>query len=242
MLIIFLQFLVAHVLGDFVFQTKTLVAKRKQNILYLLLHVGIHGLALSLVFCQSLTTWWPGIVFVLATHLAIDSFKILYERKWKSRPFQTFIIDQALHLAMIFLVMFYYFPNYFQHISLWTPVNLLYLLTLLVLLFVTPIMMRTFFAKWDTEHAFTGKKEETLLDAGLVIGILERIMVVVFIQMDFLSGIGFLIGAKSIFRFGDLTNAKNTKFTEYILVGTFLSYALALGIGVMLKLALTWVS
>ncbi|MCL7987194.1 DUF3307 domain-containing protein [Sphingobacterium sp. lm-10] len=237
MLTVLLQFLIAHVLGDFVLQPKSLVEKRKLHIKYLLLHVAVHALMLLVIFSQSLNAYWHGIVFILATHLGIDSLKIWYEHKWPTKPFRAFVVDQLLHLLMIGLVTIYYYPDYFQQLVLWSPVNLLYILTFLVLVFVTPIIMRVFFSKWDQEQAFTGKKTDTLLDAGLVIGILERLMVVLFIQLNFLPGIGFLIAAKSIFRFGDLTNAKNTKFTEYILVGTFLSFTIALVLGVLLKLA-----
>jgi hypothetical protein len=65
---------------------------------------------------------------------------------------------------------------------------------------------------------------------------MERLMIAFFIQIDFLEGIGFLLAAKSIFRFGDLTNAKNTKFTEYVLVGTLASFLIAIIIGYAVKL------
>lgn len=237
MMILLLQFLLAHVLGDFVLQPKSLVEKRKVHIKYLLLHVAIHTLALIIIFSQTLLDHWYGIVFIVATHLAIDSLKIWYEHKWPTKPFRAFVIDQLLHLLMIAVVLIFYFPDYFHQLVLWSPVNLLYVLTVLVLVFVTPIIMRVFFSRWDQEQAFTGKKTDTLLDAGLVIGILERLMIVIFIQLNFLPGIGFLLAAKSIFRFGDLTNTKNTKFTEYILLGTFLSFTIALVLGVVLKSA-----
>jgi hypothetical protein len=53
-----------------------------------------------------------------------------------------------------------------------------------------------------------------------------------------MEGIGYLLAAKSIFRFGDLTNSKEKKLTEYILIGTFLSFAIAVLIGFALKIAL----
>ena len=45
------------------------------------------------------------------------------------------------------------------------------------------------------------------------------------------------MAAKSFFRFGDLKESKNRKLTEYILIGTLLSFAIALFTGlVVLKL------
>jgi hypothetical protein len=45
--------------------------------------------------------------------------------------------------------------------------------------------------------------------------------------------IGFLLAAKSVFRFGDLTRAKNRKLTEYILIGTLLSFLIAIATGLI---------
>jgi hypothetical protein len=45
------------------------------------------------------------------------------------------------------------------------------------------------------------------------------------------EGIGFLLAAKSIFRFGDLKEAKDRKLTEYILIGTLLSFGVAIMVG-----------
>lgn len=238
MLIVFLKFLLAHIIGDFVLQTKSMVTKRKNEITYLLLHVIIHAALLTLFFVNELQQWWQPIVFILSTHLAIDSLKVWWEKKWPYKMFTAFVADQALHLLMIGLVITHYSPTRITKVPLITEANLIYSIAILLIVFVTPVFMRIFFSKWDKENAFSNKKSDTLMDAGLVIGILERAIIVLFIQVNFLAGIGFLIGAKSIFRFGDLTNAKNTKFTEYILIGTFLSFTLALVIGFGLKLAI----
>jgi hypothetical protein len=47
--------------------------------------------------------------------------------------------------------------------------------------------------------------------------------------------LGLLLAAKSIFRFGDLTNAKDKNLTEYILIGTLLSFGLAIACAVVYK-------
>lgn len=74
-------------------------------------------------------------------------------------------------------------------------------------------------------------KDASLKDAGKYIGILERLFVFGFIVLDQWQGIGWLLAAKSIFRFGDLSRAKDRKLTEYILIGTMLSFGLAIAIG-----------
>ena len=49
-----------------------------------------------------------------------------------------------------------------------------------------------------------------------------------------MEGIGFLLAAKSIFRFGDLNKAQELRNTEYILIGTLTSFAIAISIGLII--------
>lgn len=70
-----------------------------------------------------------------------------------------------------------------------------------------------------------------LLSAGAWIGYIERCLAISFIFMGQFAGIGFLVATKTIFRFGDLTKNKDMKLTEYMMLGTLLSYAIALFVG-----------
>jgi hypothetical protein len=65
-------------------------------------------------------------------------------------------------------------------------------------------------------------------NAGKYIGILERLFVFFFVVINFWEGIGFLLAAKSIFRFGDLKESKDVRLTEYILIGTLMSFGLGI--------------
>ena len=49
----------------------------------------------------------------------------------------------------------------------------------------------------------------------------------------------YLLAAKSVFRFGELRNNKELMHTEYILLGTFLSFTIAVVVGLVAKWALT---
>ncbi|MGN0003543.1 MAG: DUF3307 domain-containing protein [Sphingobacterium composti] len=241
MLVVFLKFLLAHILGDFVFQTKSMVDKRKENVGYLLLHVGIHAILLGLFFYNQLQEFWIPIACITLSHLAIDSLKIGLESKYPTKPLLFFCIDQIMHIAVLLGLVFYSFGvNKWNHEVWFSTDILLYGIALLLITVVSPVFLRLFFAKWDKEFEFRAKRKESLLHAGLLIGIMERLIIVLFIQVGFLSGIGFLLAAKSIFRFGDLTNAKDTKFTEYILLGTLASFVIAIGIGYALRLALKY--
>ena len=63
-----------------------------------------------------------------------------------------------------------------------------------------------------------------LKDGGLYIGVMERALIMLLIMIDQPAGIGFLIAAKSILRFGDVKNSEDRKNTEYIIIGTFMSF------------------
>ncbi|NLR93576.1 DUF3307 domain-containing protein [Flammeovirga agarivorans] len=73
----------------------------------------------------------------------------------------------------------------------------------------------------------------SLQDAGQWIGILERILILTFVLNGDLKSIGFLLTAKSVFRFGDLKGGKDRQMTEYILIGTLISFGLAIFAGLM---------
>ncbi|ROT09690.1 hypothetical protein EEL49_04750 [Muribaculaceae bacterium Isolate-104 (HZI)] len=70
-----------------------------------------------------------------------------------------------------------------------------------------------------------------LPNAGKWIGYLERILILTFIFTGNIEGVGFLLAAKSVFRFGELNRAKDIKTTEYVLIGTFASFTIAIMLG-----------
>jgi len=58
------------------------------------------------------------------------------------------------------------------------------------------------------------------------------VLIVTFIMLGHWEGVGFLLAAKSIFRYGSLNKARDIKATEYVLVGTLTSFTIAILIGV----------
>ena len=68
----------------------------------------------------------------------------------------------------------------------------------------------------------------TLVNAGAMIGYLERFLILTFILLGEYTAMGFVLALKAAFRFkdtGDHTQA------EYMLMGTFLSLAITLAVG-----------
>jgi hypothetical protein len=91
--------------------------------------------------------------------------------------------------------------------------------------------MKIIFSKWNISKLT--KDNESLKDAGTYIGILERLLVFIFIVVGHWEAVGFLITAKSVFRFGDLTASRERKLTEYILIGTLISFGIAIVISLL---------
>ncbi len=56
-------------------------------------------------------------------------------------------------------------------------------------------------------------------------------LVLAFIFTGNFTGVGFLVAAKTIFRIGDLTKNNDMKLTEYMMLGTLMSFSIALIVG-----------
>ena len=222
-----LQLLLAHMLGDFLLQPKAWVEKKMRYQLRapeLYIHSVIHGL-LAWLFTGILQFWGMAVVIALS-HGCIDACKLLLQKPETQRKW--FFIDQLLHLAVI-VVVWYLWQDPVVAIPVFSTNVWLYLSAIAGLTLPTSIVIRTIFSKW---HTFTDPKgKRSLRNAGEYIGILERLMTFTFVVTNHWEAVGFLIAAKSIFRFGDLNNPGDRERTEYILIGTLLSFGIAIATG-----------
>ncbi|MFI0428036.1 DUF3307 domain-containing protein [Mariniflexile sp. HMF6888] len=237
-MILLTKLLLAHIIGDFFLQPKKWVKEKEQKKLKsdkLYLHVLIHVILTS-IFLWDISLW-PIVVTIGITHLIIDAAKLLIQKKKTKRLF--FFIDQLLHIIVIFLCYYLYTESLFNQNDIVTENSLLLLVCLLFLTIPVSIIMKIIFAKWDIEKLT--KDNQSLEDAGKYIGILERILVFIFIIFNHWEAVGFLITAKSVFRFGDLKKSKHRKLTEYILIGTLISFGIAIITGIIYTYIITYV-
>lgn len=77
--------------------------------------------------------------------------------------------------------------------------------------------------------------DEKEYSTGRLIGILERIFVVIFVLLGQFTAIGFILAAKGVARFQDF---KSRTFAEYVLIGTLLSTLFAMAAGYLVMLLL----
>lgn len=235
MITLALKLLIAHILGDFVFQPdKWVRSKRiqKQRSTYLYLHLAVHALALLLLLRFD-WQYWPAITAIVISHFIIDLTKLYLEGRFNATAL--FVIDQLAHLLVIALLVYYYEPYCINIEGALSPFSLITALAILSLTHVSAIIMRMIMSQWPLDE---DDSNNSLQHAGKYIGILERLFVFGFIILGQWQAIGLLIAAKSVFRFGDLSKAKDRKLTEYILIGTLLSFGLAMIIGIAYQYAI----
>jgi hypothetical protein len=84
----------------------------------------------------------------------------------------------------------------------------------------------------DKEGNELEKENEKEYNAGRVIGMLERILIMFFVLVNQLGAIGFIIAAKGFTRFKELDNRD---FAEYVLIGTLLSSLFAIAVALLIK-------
>lgn len=230
---VFIQLILAHLFGDFILQPNSWVAEKESKKLksrYLYLHVLIHTI-LSFIFLWNTQLWWVA-VLVGFSHFIIDAAKLSFQTA-KSKKIW-FFIDQALHIAVIAGVSFYF--NEFNFDFLKNQEILKIIMAALFLTTPASIFIKILLSSWTpVPETQNNIQTESLSSAGKYIGILERLLVFTFIVVNHWEGVGFMVAAKSVFRFSDLAQAKHRKLTEYVLIGTLLSFGMAVLTGILIK-------
>ena len=253
-----LLLIIAHVIGDFYLQPNPWVICRyrkhfKSPALYK--HAGVHGILTFLILILfspiSSLTCVALAAFILICHLSIDLLK-----SYLQSNLRWFLLDQALHILCLIAVWGWldgWNPDKVTSvlINIINEKSLLIALAYIICAKPASIIISLILKKWtphlDRANAITDTSTDistdantastksatvgSLKSAGETIGYLERWLVLSFVLLDLLSGIGFLLAAKSVFRFNDLSKSKDMKLTEYIMLGTFSSVTIALGVG-----------
>jgi hypothetical protein len=215
----------AHAIADFFLQPDSLV-KNKEQPFFLLLHAAIHAV-LTYVLLQA---WmcWQAPLFIFVAHAAIDFIK---QRSGKDSA-KAFTIDQIAHvlslLAIACLLVRYAWLPTFSGIG-YRP--------LIVAAGFTATVHGAGFLIGLFAKSLTANSEfqlKGLENGGKLIGQLERALIFLFIFIGQPAGIGFLVAAKSILRFEE---AKQQRLAEYVLIGTLLSFSLAIALASATKWA-----
>lgn len=233
-MILIVKLLLAHLLGDFLLQPNSWVLdkeNKKHKSIYLYIHTLLHGI-LAWILVGEINFGWFALALALA-HGFIDFLKLQFQKKKTKRNW--FIIDQILHLISILILVSLY-QNLIIDFTIFDNQFWILITGILFLTKPTSIIIKNIISIWTPES--NNKNDNSLENAGNYIGILERLFVFSFIITGHFEAIGFLLAAKSIFRFGDLKEAKDRKLTEYVLIGTLLSFGTALFTGFLVQFGL----
>ncbi|MEJ2456028.1 MAG: DUF3307 domain-containing protein [Candidatus Thiodiazotropha sp.] len=227
---IFIKFLIAHFAVDFAMQWSAMLAdKQRRRFLspYLYVHGAMHGVMTLLIVMD--LSYVYGVLIIAVTHSVIDGLKLTFQTRENGRLL--FFLDQLAHLAILAAVAHYYQPIDLLPIAQSKPFYA-HLLFMVYLTFPTSIIIQVIFLKWELPASVAASLE----GAGSYIGIIERLIVYGAVVTLNWNLIGFMLAAKSIFRFGDLREAHDRKYTEYVFVGTLLSFISAIACGVLYML------
>jgi len=228
-----IKLLIAHLIGDFFLQPNAWVKdkeRRKLKSTKLYLHVAVHMALIFLVFLSF--DVWKTALLIGILHLFIDALKSIFQTNKNARIL--FFVDQVLHFASIAAVWHIFYKGSFN-ISFLNETKTWALFSgVLFLTMPTSIIMKVIIDKWIPDNQPDSPK--SLHNAGKYIGILERVLIFLFILTNHFEAVGFLLAAKSIFRFGDLKEAHDLKLTEYVLIGTLLSFGIAIATAMLTQM------
>lgn len=231
-MMLFIQLLLAHLIGDFVLQSTAMIKDKQANKLrspWLYIHCLIHGI-LVLLFTGN-PAFWPWALLTTVSHFFIDALKVRFSNTENERAF--FFVDQLLHLLVIVTIAFVYQPFLPEKLEAWLHSDNALLFFTAIVFLTAPVshLTRVIISRWTPSVIGFDRSmsdNDSLMSAGKYIGILERLFVFGFIVSGHFESIGFLLAAKSIFRFGDLREAGDRKLTEYVLIGTLVSFGIAM--------------
>lgn len=256
---ILLRLLVAHFLTDFFWQPGKWI-EGKNNRIWRSSYLWYHGLltgAVAWIFLFDLQ-YWRAILIIILSHTLIDGIKAMVSARLRYNPalsneqknrstLRLFIVDQLCHLAVLVILWLLIIDGSAKMIAFLKTAlpDYRFLIRILgYLLILEPVGYLIGFVtrRWSDEL----NMQDSLKDAGKWIGMLERVLILTFVYTGQFGAIGFLIAAKSLLRVIDKPDKLNTdpgfiqpfssrKHTEYVLIGTFLSFAISLAAGLLIN-------
>ena len=237
-----IQLLLAHLLTDYFFQPTKWVKDKNENkhtSKFFWLHIGV-SFVIPLVLLIGEWFQWRAALLIAITHGVIDYWKIKQEAKLTEKQTRKkrnlFLIDQLLHMGVL-LIVWVIFQFSYAHFLLWLKEAVLIDRNLFIVTAILALLSPTGILIGKVTDPFRNKiqKDNSLKNAGKYIGYSERLLVLLFIMLCQYEAIGFLLASKSILRISKDNDDEGRKKTEYVLVGTLLSFFIAIIVGLVCR-------
>lgn len=228
---ILIVLLLAHVLGDFYFQTSLMAKKKEKEIKWVCYHSIIYGVVSIILVKMCFPSFNLGLILIMiAAHAVIDILKYFLLIKQLKNKYKKYLfsVDQLLHITILIFISYFALNNeeifiYNQVINnflsiIGMPINITLSIILKIFLIHKPtnIFIVSIMNSYKPET-----KEDNEIKAGRMIGTIERIIMLFFLSIKQYSSVGLVLTAKSIARYNKI--AEDQTFAEYYLMGTLLS-------------------
>lgn len=235
---LFFLLLLAHFVADFYLQKMSWImckVENKERSVGLLKHMGVHVALTSLAILLSGIALnynaLIALIVIIITHYLIDIWKT-----YRTFVLKYFLIDQIGHLLIIAIIATWLSGLGFQQ-AMTAIINFFDTKTLMLIGFYlflckpVSLLITLSLTKYTQQFDESEKANEGLASAGEFIGYFERGLIATFILLGQFAGVGFLLAAKSVFRFGDMRRQSDRKLTEYIMLGTLFSFSFGIAVG-----------
>jgi len=214
--------------------------KKKDSIPQLIKHCVIYMAAYLIVIIPifSYEMLISGLIISLL-HAVIDIVKFVFIKYKRKKPIPTnterkvYIIDQAAHLLCLAIVAYVMIRNDYQFYV--TPAldefyqitggvlikDISWIVIILIIYKPANISIKQMLSMYKPEEDPEEINKNNDKKTGAFIGLLERIIILIFLSIGQYSAIGLVLTAKSVARYDKISKDKN--FAEYYLLGTLLS-------------------
>jgi hypothetical protein len=240
----FLALLLAHLLGDFLFQPHWIARNKGRRLWPLLCHALIHyALAWFCLFLfhrlSILSIYNQSTLLAYALlHSIIDKLKSrviasnLLPDNW-----QIFLLDQLFHVLVLAATACVLTRSALQALlsGLNPPPDTRIHILEAAIIYIAVVFGGGYLIRYltlDIAPKTTTKDHAHLENAGLYVGWIERLLVITAILVQSPALVGLILTGKSIARFPEF---KEARFAEYFLIGTLLSIALSIVGGIFLS-------
>jgi hypothetical protein len=226
-----LQLIIAHLLSDFILQPQSWSDKKEAKVLtihhfYHIIVVGVLSYILSLDI-----NFWIAAIILTVLHFFSDILKSWLISRDRTKDY--FFIDQIIHLSAIIGVVLVY--SCFSNITFLFDAGIKAVAIVTGFVFcakpaniIIKFLLKSFSIA-ISDDAGGSPDDMSLPNAGKLIGITERFLALSLILLGQYEAVGLIIAAKSILRFS------GAKQSEYVLVGTLLSFGIAVFTGILIN-------